>query len=110
MSKLNRPPNWKKQINVNTKRMKKLMDDVRRDVVRRTSNSKDLDAWMENLSEYVNQNCFTTGIHAVASLEIIQKIVGVVDQTSLPSGSNAEIVKGTMAEACYTNNLLNNLK
>ena len=102
MSKLNRPPNWKKQINVNTKRMKKLMDDVRRDVVRRTSNSKDLDAWMENLSEYVNQNCFTTGIHAVASLEIIQKIVGVVDQTSLPSGSNAEIVKGTMAEACYT--------
>ena len=100
--KLNKPSNWKKQVNVNTKRMKALMDDVRRDVVRRTSNSKDLDEWMEKLSPYVANNCFNTGIHAAKALEIVQQISGVVDQTSLPSGSNAEIVKGTMAEACYT--------
>lgn len=99
---LNRPSNWKKQINVNTKRMAQLMADVRRDVVKRTNNSKDLDTWIENLSPYVANNCFNTGIHAARALEIVQQITGVVDQTSLPTGSNAEIVKGTMAEACYT--------
>ena len=99
---LNRPPSWKKQVNVNTKRMKALMDDVRRDVMRRTSNAKDLDEWMEKLSPYVANNCFNTGIHAAKALEIVQQISGIVDQTSLPSGSNAEIVKGTMSEACYT--------
>lgn len=100
--KLNRPSNWKKQVNVNTRRMKKLMDDIRRDVVRRTSNSKDIDEWMKNLAPYVANNCFTTGIHAAAALEIIQKITGVVEQTSLPSGSNQEVVKGVLSEACYT--------
>ena len=102
MTKLNRPQNWKKQINVNTKRMKQLMDDVRKDVVRRTANSKDIDDWYKNLAEYVGHNCLNTGIYATRALDIVQRITGVVDQTSLPSGSNAEIVKGVMSEACYT--------
>ena len=100
--KLNRPSNWKKQINVNTKRMEQLMRDVRLDVTRRTSNSKDIDAWIDNLSEYVGRNCFRTGIHAVAALEVIRQISDTVDQISMPPGSHPEIVKGTIAEACYT--------
>ena len=99
---LNRPNNWQKQVNPNTKRMRQLMRDVRANVERRTRNSQDLDAWMENLSEYVGNNCFSTGIHATDALDIVNQIAGVVDQTSLPSGSNAEILKGTMAEKCYT--------
>lgn len=99
---LNRPNNWLKQVNPNTKRMRQLMRDVRANVERRTRNSQDLDAWMENLSEYVGNNCFSTGIHATDALDIVNQIAGVVDQTSLPAGSNAEILKGTMAEKCYT--------
>lgn len=99
---LNRPASWKKQVNPNTKRMKQLMNNVRGNVERLTKNSKDLDAWMENLAPYVGANCFSTGIHATDAMDIVNQIVGVVDQTSLPSGSNAEILKGTMAEACYT--------
>jgi hypothetical protein len=99
---LNRPNNWQKQVNPNTKRMRQLMRDVRANVERRTRNSQDLDAWMENLSGYVGNNCFSTGIHATDALDIVNQIAGVVDQTSLPAGSNAEILKGTMAEKCYT--------
>ena len=99
---LNRPNNWQKQVNPNTKRMRQLMRDVRANVERRTRNSQDLDAWMENLSGYVGNNCFSTGIHATDALDIVNQIAGVVDQTSLPTGSNAEILKGTMAEKCYT--------
>ena len=100
--KLNKPSNWKKQVNPNTKRMKALMRDVRTNTMRLTSNSQDLDEWMEKLAPYVAKNCFITGIHADQVREIITQIVGEVDQTSLPSGANAEIVKGTMAEACMT--------
>ena len=99
---LNRPNNWQKQVNPNTKRMRQLMRDVRANVERRTRNSQDLDAWMENLSGYVGNNCFSTGIHTTDALDIVNQIAGVVDQTSLPAGSNAEILKGTMAEKCYT--------
>ena len=99
---LNRPNNWQKQVNPNTRRMKQLMQDVRANVERRTRNSQDLDTWMEKLSEYVGNNCFSTGIHATDAMDVVNQIVGVVDQTSLPSGSNAEILKGTMAEKCYT--------
>ena len=93
---------WRKQVNVNTKRMKQLMQMVRADVVRRTQNSKDLEEWLENLAPYVAANCFKTGIHATEAMDIINQISDVVYQTSLPSGSNAEILKGVMAEACYT--------
>ena len=41
--RLNRPANWKKQVNPNTKRMKALMRDVRGNVVRLTRNCKDLE-------------------------------------------------------------------
>lgn len=99
---LNKPSSWKKQINPNTKRMKALMRDVRGNVVRLTRNSEDLETWMEKLAPYVASNCFVTGAHAEQVREIITQIVGVVDQTSLPSGANAEIIKGTMAEACMT--------
>ena len=99
---LNKPASWKKQVNPNTKRMKALMKDVRRNTMRLTSNSRDLDEWMEKLAPYVASNCFVTGAHAEQVRKIITDIVGVVDQTSLPSGANAEIIKGTMAEACMT--------
>lgn len=99
---LNRPANWKKQINPNTKRMKALMRDVRGNVVRLTRNSKDLEEWSEKLAPYTASNCFVTGIHADKAREIVNMIADVVVQTSLPSGANAEIVKGTMAEACMT--------
>ena len=97
-----KPKSWQPQVNVNTKRMKSLMDNIRSDVVRRTRNCDDLDKWMTELSEYTTANCFTTGIHAAEATEIANQIANVVNQTSLPSGSNAELVKGTMAEACYT--------
>jgi len=99
---LNRPNGWQKQVNPNTKRMKALMRDVKGNVVRLTRNSKDLDTWMEKLAPYTASNCFVTGAHAEAVREIVNQIAGVVNQTSLPSGANAEIVKGTMAEACMT--------
>lgn len=100
--RLNRPANWKKQVNPNTKRMKALMRDVRGNVVRLTRNSADLEAWLENLAPYTASNCFVTGAHADTVREIVNQIADVVTQTSLPSGANAEIVKGTMAEACMT--------
>ena len=99
---LNKPASWKKQVNPNTRAMRQLMKDVRANTVRLTRNSKDLDEWMEKLAPYIASNCFVTGAHADRVREIVQQIAGVVDQTSLPSGSNAEIVKGTMAEACMT--------
>ena len=99
---LNKPASWKQQVNPNTKRMKALMRNVRGNVVRLTRNSEDLETWMEKLAPYVASNCFVTGAHAEQVRDIIQQIVGVVDQTSLPSGANAEIIKGTMAEACMT--------
>lgn len=100
--RLNRPANWKKQVNPNTKRMKALMRDVRGNVVRLTRNSADLEEWLENLAPYTASNCFVTGAHADTVREIVNQIADVVTQTSLPSGANAEIVKGTMAEACMT--------
>ena len=100
--KLNRPSSWQKQVNPNTKKMKALMRDVRGNVVRLTRNSKDLDEWMEKLAPYTASNCFVTGAHADQVRDMVNQIAGVVDQTSLPSGANAEIVKGTMAEACMT--------
>jgi hypothetical protein len=36
---LNKPSSWKPQVNVNTKRMRQLMKDVRVDAVSRTRNS-----------------------------------------------------------------------
>ena len=99
---LNKPASWKKQIDPNTKRMKALMRDVRGNVVRLTRNSEDLDTWLEKLAPYVASNCFVTGAHAEQVRDIINQLVDVVNQTSLPSGSNAEIIKGTMAEACMT--------
>ena len=99
---LNKPSSWKPQVNVNTKRMKQLMKDVRTDVVARTRNSKDLEQWMQKLAPYTASNCFVTGAHAQPMQEMVNQIAGVVNQTSLPSGSNAEIVKGVMAEACMT--------
>ena len=99
---LNRPASWQKQVNPNTNRMKALMRDVRGNVVRLTRNSRDLDEWMEKLAPYTASNCFVTGAHADQVREMVNQIAGVVDQTSLPSGANAEIVKGTMAEACMT--------
>lgn len=100
--KLNKPASWKKQINPNTQRMKALMRDIRNDTERLTRNSKDLDEWTEKLAPYTASNCFVIGAHADTVREIINSIVGAVDQTSLPSGANAELVKGTMAEACMT--------
>ena len=99
---LNRPNSWQKQVNPNTRKMQALMKDVRGNVVRLTRNSKDLDEWNEKLAPYTASNCFVTGAHADQVREIVNQISGVVDQTSLPSGANAEIVKGTMAEACMT--------
>ena len=98
--KLNKPASWKKQINPNTQRMKALMQDIRNDIERLTRNSKDLEEWTEKLAPYTASNCFVIGAHADTVREIINSIVGAVDQTSLPSGANAELVKGTMAEAC----------
>lgn len=100
--KLNKPASWKKQINPNTQRMKALMRDIRNDTERLTRNSKDLEEWTEKLAPYTASNCFVIGAHADTVREIINSIVGAVDQTSLPSGANAELVKGTMAEACMT--------
>ena len=95
-------PGWHKQVNVNTKRMRQLMRDIRADVERRTRNSKDLDEWMEKLAPYIANNCFNTGEWAEAIREIVTQIAGTIDRTSLPSGSNAELMKGVMSEACMT--------
>ena len=98
---LNKPA-WKKQVNVNTRRMKQLMRDIRRDVMRRTRNSADIDAWMENLSEYIAKNPFITGLYAEDAHEIVNMIADTITRTSLPPGSNQELMKGTIAEACMT--------
>lgn len=95
-------PNWHKQVDVITKRMDQLMHDIRIDVARRTRNSKDLDQWMEKLAPYIANNAFTTGLFAAAANEVIQLIADTINRTSLPKGSNAELMKGTISEACMT--------
>ena len=95
-------PRWHRQVNVNTRRMKQLMRDIRADVERRTRNSKDIDEWMEKLAPYVASNCFNTGEWADIVREIVNSISGTIDRTSLPAGSNAELMKGVMSEACMT--------
>ena len=98
----NKKPKWHKQVNITTRRMRQLMRDIRADVSRRTRNSQDLDAWMENLAPYVASNPFIIGTYAAAANEIAKLIASTIDRTSLPPGSNAELMKGTMAEACMT--------
>ena len=95
-------PKWHKQVNVNTRRMRALMRDIRADIERRTRNSKDIDEWMEKLSPYIANNCFNTGEWAEAIREIANQIAATIDSTRLPAGSNAELMKGAMAEACMT--------
>ena len=98
----NKKPKWHKQVNITTRRMRQLMRDIRADVARRTRNSQDLDAWMENLAPYIASNPFIIGTYAAAANEIAKLIASTIDRTSLPPGSNAELMKGTMAEACMT--------
>lgn len=94
---------FKKQVDINTRRMKQLMRDVRVDVQRRTQNSKNLDVWLEKLAPYHTENCFTVGIHSATALEIVESISkGTVKLSKLPPGVNAEIVKGVMSESCMT--------
>lgn len=91
-----------KQINVNTRRMKALMRDVKADVVRRTKNCKDNDEWLEKLSPYVNHDFLVTGIHADAMKTIVGGICRAVELSTLPAGANQELTKGVIAECCYT--------
>ena len=91
-----------KQINTNTRRIKALMRDVKADVVRRTKNSKDIDEWLEKLSEYVNEDFLITGIHADEMKTIIGGIVKAVEFSNLPKGANQELTKGVISECCYT--------
>lgn len=91
-----------KQINVNTRRMKALMRDVKADVVRRTQNSKEIDEWLTNLSPYVNHDFLVTGIHADKMKTIIQGICKAVNISTLPAGANQELTKGVISECCYT--------
>lgn len=91
-----------RQVNVNTRRIEQLMRDIRLDVERRTKNSKNITEWTQNLSPYINNNCMVTGTHAAAVQDFVNGVADTVNQTKLPAGSNPEIVKGVMAEACYT--------
>lgn len=95
-------PRLKKQVNTNTHRFKVLMKDIRNDVKARTRNSKDLEEWLERLQPYVGENCMINGIHGAEVAAIIRNIVKTVEMTKLPPGSNQEIVKGVMSEACMT--------
>ena len=92
----------KKQVNVNTKRMKVLMKDIRNDVYSRTKNSKSIDEWLQKLHPYVGENCLINGIHGEEVGKIIRNIVNTTEMTKLPPGANQEIVKGVMSEACMT--------
>ena len=102
MSKKNKKPSLKKQVDTNTHRFKVLMKDVRNDVKARTRNSKDIDEWLEKLQPYVGENCLINGVHAAEAAAIIRNITKTVEMTKLPPGANQEIVKGVMAEACMT--------
>lgn len=105
-------PKFKKQADTNTRRIRQLMRDVRNDVSRRTKNSKNLDVWLKKLSPYVNENCFTVGVHNEAALNIVKNISKTVEMSKLPSGVNSEIVKGIISETTmhYVTNLGEDMK
>lgn len=88
----------RKLSRINQKKMKVLMEDIRKDVSRLTSNSKDLDEWLTKLSPYAVQNAFTVGVKAPEVAEIIAEIVKGVNYGGLPKGAHMELVKGVISE------------
>lgn len=92
------PKGLKKQAQLNERRFKILMRDIRNDVTRLTQNSEDLDTWIEKLGGYTSQNAFVTGPAAEEATKIVTNIMNASRFSALPKGSTQELVKGVMSE------------
>lgn len=90
---------FKRQEDVNTRKFSNMMEDIRRDVVRRTQNVKDINNWMKRLGIYTKTNILIHGKYAPRTRNIVEGIVNTVDMIKMPPGSNPEIMKGVMAES-----------
>lgn len=88
-----------KRYQSNQKRYRALMKDIRKDVVTRTKNSKDIDTWLEKLEGYATQNPLTTGAQADKTPNLVKAISDTVYSTKLPRGSNQSIMKGVISES-----------
>ena len=91
-----------KQVNTNTRRIRKLMRDVRLDIARRTRASRDLDEWYRKMSPYLEEDFLTVGIHSDNISLFVKGVVKAVEMSKLPSGMNAGLTKGVISECCYT--------
>lgn len=87
-----------RQTRLNEKKMQRLMNDIRADVVRTTQNSKNLDQWIQKLGGIVVQNPFTTGVASEEAQKIVQSITSATKHSALPKGGTHELVKGVMSE------------
>lgn len=92
------PNGLKKQVQLNERRFKILMRDIRNDVTRLTQNSEDLDTWIEKLGGYTSQNVFVTGPAAEEATKIVSNIMNASKFSALPRGGTQELVKGVMSE------------
>ena len=88
----------KKQTILNEKRFKGLMNDIRKDVVQTTLNSKSLDQWIQKLGGHVIQNTFVTGSSGVRTNAIINEITNSTKYSALPKGGMQEVVKGVISD------------
>lgn len=98
----------------NERRFEVLMNSIRRDIVRTTQNSKDLDAWFAKMQGKGNTNIFLTNTKISGEIQkIVDNISKAVTSASyMPSGANAEIIKGVISENTmhYVTNMGEDLK
>lgn len=89
----------KRQTLINEKKMQQLMNDIKKDVVRRTQNAKDLNSWIAQCGGYVTSNPLVNGgVMASQVDEIVKSITKATTISKLPRGAHQELVKGVMSD------------
>jgi SPP1 gp7 family putative phage head morphogenesis protein len=88
----------KKQARINETRFNKLMLDIRRDVVRATENSNNLNQWLAKLKGINTGNMLVEGPYAKQMQTVLTGIVNGANYSTLPRGASMEIVKGVISE------------
>lgn len=91
--------NARRKANINAKKFDQLMQDIEKDVGRRTKNSKNLDIWTNKLGSYINTNPFTTGgVKHAEMVGLLENIMSEAKFKGLARGGTAELVKGVISE------------
>lgn len=91
--------NARRKANINAKKFDQLMQDIEKDVGRRTKNSKNLDIWTNKLGSYINTNPFTTGgVKHAEMVGLLENVMSEAKFKGLARGGTAELVKGVISE------------